>query len=49
MVAHELGMDIDIVLSWVPSKIKGWQTYFMVKSDLEHEAYEKAKAKARRR
>ncbi len=46
-VAYELKMDIDVVLTWTPSKIKGWQTYFVVKNDLEHEAYEKARVKAR--
>jgi len=45
-VAHELGMDVDEVLGWKISKVKGWLTFLRVKSDLENEVYNNSKHQA---
>lgn len=45
-VAFETGTDIDVVKTWSRAKVQEWLTFFMVKSDLESEAMDKARKKA---
>ena len=48
-VAHELGLPETEVQSWSAKRLRDWMTYFQVTSDLEKEAFDKAREEARRK
>lgn len=45
-MAHELGIDEDVVTQWSVKKLRNWVAYLQLKDDLQQEAEKLARDRA---